>query len=299
MKKQHFTITLAILFLCQFTFAQLTVLSGPEYGSYHRFIEDINNVLKSDTSNAVINKSSSGAANNFRQIVDPESPYKLAMMQSDYLYHMKAKDAQDNTQITDDLFVLLPIASEEIHFVTRESKEYTGLKSLAKKRVAIGNKGQGTYVTANIIKDRSEVYWSSRNFHFDQALKELYDDYIDAFIIVGSAPIEMIDLNPEAFVDELALLELEDFNDWAKYYEPMTISKDTYKWLDKDINTFGVRGVLIVNKAKLDAEDIEELNKLVNGIKSSFSELIEIGHPKWNEVDFNNWTNSDWPLYYE
>ena len=103
----------------------------------------------------------------------------------------------------------------------------------------------------------------------------------------------------EASVDELALIELEDFNGWAKYYEPMTISKDTYKWLDKDINTFGVRGVLIVNKAKLDAKDVEELNKLVNGIKSSLPKLIEIGHPKWKEVDFNNWTNSDWPLFYE
>ena len=299
MKKLHFTITLTALFLCQFTFAQLTILSGPEYGSYHRFIEDINNVLKTDASDAVINETTSGAANNFRQITDPDSPYKIAMMQSDYLYHMKAKDAKDNTQFTDNLFVLLPIASEEIHFVTLERKGYTGLKSLPKKRVAIGNKGQGTYVTANIIKDRSEIYWSSRNFHFDQALKELYNDYIDAFVIVSSAPIEMIDIDPEASVDELALIELEDFNGWAKYYEPMTISKDTYKWLDKDINTFGVRGVLIVNKAKLDAKDVEELNKLVNGIKTSLPELIEIGHPKWKEVDFNNWTNSDWPLFYE
>ena len=298
MKKLHYTITLVVLFLSQLAFAQLTILSGPEYGSYHRFIEDINNVLKTDTSDAVINKTSSGAANNFRQITDPDSPYKLAMMQSDYLYYMKAKDAKDNTQITDDLFVLLPIASEEIHFVTLESKGYTGLKSLPKKRVAIGNKGQGTYVTANIIKDRSEIYWSSRNFHFDQALKELYNDYIDAFVIVGSAPIEMIDLDPEASVDELALIELKDFNDWAKYYQPMTISKDTYKWLDKDINTFGVRGVLIVNKAKLDASDVEALNKLVNGIKSSLPELIEVGHPKWKETDFNNWISSDWPLYY-
>ena len=134
MKKLHFTLTLVILFLCQFTFAQLTILSGPEYGSYHRFIEDINNVLKTDISDAVINKTSSGAVNNFRQITDPDSPYKIAMMQSDYLYYMKAKDAKDNTQITDNLFVLLPIASEEIHFVTLESKGYTGLKSLPKKK---------------------------------------------------------------------------------------------------------------------------------------------------------------------
>ena len=60
-----------------------------------------------------------------------------------------------------------------------------------------------------------------------------------------------------------------------------------------------MRSVLIVNKSKLDASDVEALNKLVNGIKSNLPELIKIGHPKWKEVDFNNWVSSDWPLYSE
>jgi TRAP transporter TAXI family solute receptor len=298
MKNLKLKLVLIMLVLWQFSFAQLTILSGVEYGSYHRFVEDINTVLKTGTADVVINQSTSGAADNYSRITDPDSPYKLAMMQSDYLYYMKAADVRNNTHLTENLLVVLPLASEEIHFVMLKKTGYTGLKSLRDKRVAIGNKGQGTYVTASIIKDRSEVYWSSRNFHFDKSLAELYYDNIDAFVIVGSAPIEKLDLNPVATVDELDLINLEDFNDWAKYYQPMIIPKETYKWLDTDINTFGVRCVLVVNKAKLNDNEAKELSKLVSGIKLNIDKLIAVGHPKWENADFNNWESSDWPMYH-
>ena len=281
----------------QFSFAQLTILSGVEYGSYHTFVKDINTVLKSDNADVIINQKTSGAADNFLRITDPDSPYKLAMMQSDYLYHMKTIDVRDNTHLTENLLVVLPLSSEEIHFVMRKKDGYGGLKNLKDKRVGIGSKGQGTYVTASIIKDRSEVYWSSRNYHFDKSLAELFNDNLDAFVIVGSAPIEKLNIDAMPNIDELDLVNLEDFNDWAKYYEPMVIPKESYKWLDADINTFGVRSVLIVNKAKLSAEEAEELNKLIEGIRLNMDKLIETGHPKWKETDLDDWDKSDWPMY--
>ena len=116
-------------------------------------------------------------------------------------------------------------------------------------------------------------------------------------MIVGSAPIQKLDLDPEAMVEELDLLNLENFNDWANYYQPMVISKDTYKWLDNDVNTFGVKAVLVINKSKLSETEIAELNKLVKGIKSNIDKLIENGHPKWQDADFKNWNSSDWPMY--
>ena len=298
MKNVKFKLVLILLFMCQFSFAQLTILSGVEYGSYHTFVKDMNTVLKSDNADVIINQTTSGAADNFSRITDPDSPYKLAMMQSDYLYHMKTMDVRDNTHLTENLLIVLPMASEEIHFVMRKKDGYGGLESLRDKRLGIGSKNQGTYVTANTIKDRSEVYWSSRNFHFDKSLAELFSDNIDAFVIVGSAPIEKLDIDAVALMDELDLINLEDFNDWAKYYEPMVIPKETYKWLDADINTFGVRCVLIVNKAKLNAGETEELSKLVDGVKLNIDKLIEVGHPKWKDTDFDNWESSDWPMYH-
>lgn len=294
-------ISLLVLLFSVFLFSdiigQMVILSGPEDASYYRFVEDINNVLGNGSDKPYINKKTQGAMYNFNQITDPKTPYKVAMVQSDLLFYMQASDMRNNTNKTKDIKVIIPLANEEIHVVTKKSSNLNKLQDLDSTTVAIGNKNQGTYVTSSIMKDRSNMYWISRNIHFDQALKDLYLDEIDAFIIVGSAPVSKLDLNPRAMTDELALVELEDFNDWAKYYDNDTIYKEDYKWLEKDVPTFGVKTVLIVNEAKLTDTDRSEIAKLAKGIKSKFDILKEQGHPKWKEVDLSDWDNSDWPIY--
>ena len=294
-------ISLLVLLFSVFLFSdiigQMVILSGPEDASYYRFVEDINNVLENGSDKPYINKKTQGAMYNFNQITDPKTPYKVAMVQSDLLFDMQASDMRNNTNKTKDIKVIIPLANEEIHVVTKKSSNLNKLQDLDSAIVAIGNKNQGTYVTSSIMKDRSNMYWISRNIHFDQALKDLYLDEIDAFIIVGSAPVSKLDLNPRAMTDELALVELEDFNDWAKYYDNDTIYKEDYKWLEKDVPTFGVKTVLIVNEAKLTDTDRSEIAKLAKGIKSKFDILKEQGHPKWKEVDLSDWDNSDWPIY--
>jgi len=294
-------ISLLVLLFSVFLFSdiigQMVILSGPEDASYYRFVEDINNVLGSGSDKPYINKKTQGAMYNINQITDPKTPYKVAMVQSDLLFYMQASDMRNNTNKTKDIKVIIPLANEEIHVVTKISSNLNKLQDLDSTTVAIGNKNQGTYVTSTIMKDRSNMYWISRNIHFDQALKDLYLGEIDAFIIVGSAPINKLDLNPRAMTDELALVELEDFNDWAKYYDNDTIYKEDYKWLEKDVPTFSVKTILIVNEAKLTDADRTEITKLVNGIKSKFDILKEQGHPKWKEIDLSDWDNSDWPMY--
>lgn len=277
--------------------AQLTILSGPEQGSYYKFTNDIVKVVAPAFATPLVNSPTSGAAYNFEKLTDPDSPDKIAMIQSDYLYYMQAKDSRENTEKTKQLKVLLPLANEEIHLVTKANKGILGLKDLDDKTVAIGTQDQGTYATANLIKDRSGIYWTSRNIHFDDALKELYADKIDAFFFVGSAPVEKLDLNPQSMVEDLDLVPLENFNDWAKYYDNDTIYAGDYKWLDYGVPTFGVRALLVVNESKLTADDKNKVLQLKMAIQNKFDELKKVGHPKWKEVDFFDWDETDWPVY--
>jgi TRAP transporter TAXI family solute receptor len=277
--------------------SQVTILSGPKQASYYQFVGDIASALNSDTKELVINKASAGAADNFDQLIDPKSPIKVAMMQSDYLYFMQARDLVNNTDKTKSLKVIVPLANEEIHIITKKKHYIKGLKDLRDKTVAIGTMAQGTYATANLIKDRSEVYWKSRNIHFDDALKELAFDNIDAFFIVGSAPIEKVNFNPQIVRDEPAIVPLHDFNDWAKNYSNDTIYAKDYAWLEEDIPTFGVRTILIVNESKLTDKDREDIKSMVNGMLSKQDVLKANGHPKWKEIDFGAWSETDWPLY--
>lgn len=297
MKANIISLLLITIFTITSVFGQMTILSGPEQGSYYHFVNDIKTILASEEDKQYFNQATSGAAYNFEQLADPESPAKYALIQSDYLFYAQSVDLLENTEKTKDIKVVLPLANEEIHLVTRKSTGLTKLDELEKKVIAIGDKNQGTYATASLIKSKSQIFWSSRNIHFDQALKELYMKRLDAFFFVGSAPIDKLKVNPQVMVDELALIELTNINDWAKYYTPDTIYTTDYQWLEKNIPTYAVRTVLVVNEAKLTKEDRVALSRLVSGIQNQLDVLKANGHPKWKEVNFSNWDEAMWPMY--
>jgi TRAP transporter TAXI family solute receptor len=287
----------AVFALIASTYGQMAILSGSEQASQYQFAEDIVKIVGPDLGIQLSNKSTSGASYNFDQLVDPSTPYKLAIIQADNLYAMQIMDMMNNTNKTKNLKVVLPLSDEQIHFVTKASKGLTRLQDLVKKTVAIGTSDQGTYTTANQIKNRSGIYWSSRNILFEDALKELAMDRIDAFIIVSSAPIQKLAISPQGSVDKLALIPLENFNDWAKYYKADTIRKTDYQWLDKDIPTFSVKSLLVVNEGKLTDEEKNTVMQLKTGILNKYDQLKVSGHPEWKDVNLADWKESDWPMY--
>lgn len=295
--KNLLAIFIVLVAFSSVAFAQLTILSGPEQASYNRFAQDIVRVVGSDLSTPITSEISTGAVFNYDQLIDPNSPYKIAFVQADYLFYKQAQDNLDNTEISKQIKVVLPLAHEEIHILVKESSGLAKLQDLEKKSMAIGTKDQGTYYTANMIKNRSEIYWQSRNIHFDQALNELYLDNVNAFMILGAAPIAKLNINPQAMVNPISFIELEDFNGWAKYYIPDTIYAEDYKWLEKDIPTFSVKTLLIVNDSKLTDDDRKAITQLKNGILNKIDVLKAEGHPKWKEVDLMDWTDAEWPMF--
>ena len=298
MKTKFFLLIFVLsIFSINFVSSQIIILSGPEQGSYHHFVEDIKGIFENDTTFSVINKSTQGAAANFEQLVNPRSNYKFALMQSDYLYLMQAWDMQDNTNNTKSIKVVLPLANEEIHVVTKTSNNLNTLSNLEGKLVAIGTKSQGTYATAWRINERSKTNFLSRNIHFDDALRSLKLNKIQAFFIVGSAPIDKLNFNPAIAIEDISLVALQDTTGWAEFYTVDTIKKEEYRWLEKDVPTFSVSTLLLVNEAKLTQTDRDNLAKLLDGLNTNLETLRENGHPKWKEVDFTNWDTSDWPVY--
>jgi TRAP transporter TAXI family solute receptor len=295
--KNLLSVLIAIFALISASYGQLAILSGSDQASQYQFAEDIIKIVGPDLSIPIINEPTSGASYNLEQLVDPSSPYKLAIVQADNLSTMQAMDMMKNTNKTKNLKVVLPLSYEQIHFVTKASKGITRLQDLAKKTVAIGTTDQGTYATANQIKNRSEVYWSSRNILFEDALKELAMDRIDAFVIVSSAPIQKLVISPQGTIDKLALIPLENFNDWAKFYKNDTIRTADYAWLDHDIPTFSVRSLLVVNDSKLTEAEKIAVSQLQSGILNKFDQLKANGHPQWKEVNPTDWKESEWPMY--
>lgn len=280
------------------SFAQLSILSGPQQGSYYQFVEDMANVLNTDSVKLITNTTTDGAAINLENIADPASPYKIGLVQEDYLYYMQNKDLIQNTEKLKNVKVVMPLAKEEIHLVTRKDKGINDLRDLTDSTmVAIGKRSQGTYTTANNIKDKTRIFWMSMPVLYEDALRMLLINQLDAFFVVGSAPLEKLNVNPQALSTELELVPLIDFDGWAKYYDDDVITAGTYKWLEEDVPTFSVQSLLVVNEKKLNDQDKKMLEQLMFGIQENLEALKENGHPKWKEVGLKDWDESDWPLY--
>ncbi len=265
-------------------FSQVTILSGPEKGSYSRFVTDMSVVLGEKAGIKIINKPTEGSAYNFKVLVNPSSADKFALIQSDYLNKMIAEDKVNNTNKTGSLKVVLELATEEIHIIAKKSSGLTKIQDLDKKKLGVGNAEQGSSATAQLMKDRSKIGWYAYNIGFEEMLKKISAGSIDAGLIVGSAPLDMLDIDPQVMVGGISLLELTDFNGWAKYYENDTIRKGDYKWLDKDVPTFGVRTLLIANESKLTEADKQAVASIKSGVFLNLDLLKKQGHPKWKSV---------------
>lgn len=265
-------------------FGQMSILSGPEKGSYNHFANDIVTVLGQKNNLKLINRPTGGSAYNFNAITNPSSGDKIALIQADYLNLMIAKDKLNNTNLTGSLKVIMPLAKEEIHIIAKKKSGLSKLQDLEKKKVGVGDEDQGSAVTAKMIKDRSKIEWYTYNVGFDKMLKELANGNLDAGLFVGSAPIDLLDIDPQVMVDGISLFELTDFNDWAKFYENDTIYSGEYKWLEKNVPTFGLRTLLVVNEAKLTNDEKQTVAAIKSGIVQNLDYLRKQGHPKWKTV---------------
>jgi TRAP transporter TAXI family solute receptor len=265
-------------------FCQMMILSGPEKGSYTRFVGDMVAVLGANKGIGVANITSGGSAYNFKALTDPATNYKLALIQSDYLNLKLAEDKLNNTDKTSSLRVVMELATEEIHFIAKTGSGLVRLEDLEKKKVGIGSEDQGSFATGNTIRERSKLNWYTYHVGFEEMLKKLSEGDIDAGLIVGSAPVDMLDIDPQVLINGITLLELSDFNGWARYYENDTVYRTDYKWLDKDVPTFGVRTLLVVNESKLTPEEQQTVANIKSGIIENLGQLREQGHPKWKTV---------------
>lgn len=281
--KRLFLITAFLLSIGP-VFCQMIILSGPEKGSYNRFANDIVTVLGEQSGVRLLNRPTSGSAHNFRQLTNPSSVDKIAFIQSDYLSLMRAEDRLNKTNKTGSLKVVMQLAPEEIHIVAKKSSGLKKLQDLENKKVAIGTEEQGSYATGKTIRERSKVNWVSVYVGDEQMLKDISAGRIDAGLIVGSAPMSLLDIDPQIMTDGISLLELEDFNGWARYYENDTIYTGDYGWLERNTPTFGVRTLLIANESKLTAADKQTIEAIKSGIIQNIDLLKKQGHSKWKEV---------------
>ncbi|MCK5857298.1 MAG: TAXI family TRAP transporter solute-binding subunit [Bacteroidales bacterium] len=269
------------------TQAQLQLLSGLSGGTYQSLAQDI----KNNSTQKINVLTSSGSVDNFNQLISNDNSINVTFLQYDVLLSHEMK----TPSIRENLRVLLPLfLDEEIHLIAKKGSDITNLSDLRGKRVAVGTKGQGTFITATTIKQRTGIAWFDVEISSNDAYQALLDGVIDAYFYVGGAPVSSLSkLHADAPI-QLVNIKHKALKD---IYRKKKIKSGTYAWLTKTVTTYAVPTLLVVKVENMSDDTQLKFNTLVTEVSASLKKMQSSGHEKWKDVYFKN-QDIDWPYYY-
>lgn len=214
---------------------------------------------------------------------------QFGIVQSDVLDYLKAFQAGDK-ELQNAIWgvrIMFPLYNEEIHILANQ--DIRVLSDLAGKKVAIGKKDSGTFLTASLIMDIMKVNSAERvPLGSGDALQALLDGEIDAMFYVAGAPTKLFD-DPRIASANLHLLPLNE-TPLLTTYIPSTIKAGTYPFMDEAVDVVAVKAVLMTyeyraKKNEYQRQSCKAVSDFSNLLVTNLDRLKKEGHPKWNNVD--------------
>jgi TRAP-type uncharacterized transport system substrate-binding protein len=166
------------------------------------------------------------------------------------------------------------------------------MEDLAGKKVAIGVKDSGTYLTASLmldiigIKDVQKV-----ELNPDKALPQLQAGDIDAFFYVAGAPASLFQGdNIDGSKFHLVPITAPPL---LATYIPAKIEPGTYSFEKEAVDTVAVKAVLMTfdydkKRNAYHRESCKAVADFSNYIVTNLDKLQATGHPKWKTVDLTS-----------
>lgn len=266
------------------------ILTGGATGTYIQFGRNISEIAAKCgvTLNVV---ESAGSLENFLGVRKRRFT-QLGIVQSDVLEYLKTFAADDPSVARAILGVRIafPLYNEEVHILAR--KDIASLSDLNGKKVAIGVEDSGTFLTASLVLDLTQISPAERlKINADESLAALMAGQIDAFFYVAGAPTKIFqspDIDPERF----HLLPISDPTLQAVYL-PGQIPAGSYPFQPDAVDVVAVKAVLMTyeydpGRNPYHRESCRAVSDISHVIATRFNELRETGHPKWTQVDLND-----------
>ena len=116
---------------------------------------------------------------------------------------------------------------------------------------------------------------------YEQALAALKAGELDLVVITAGKPLKL--LSKQTGLD---LVSLPRTRKAAEFYLYSTISPEDYPWLDRTVETYGVRSVLATMIQEQEGLASDLVGTVHFTILINEDRLKKNGHPKWNEVFF-------------
>ncbi len=260
---------------------KLAIMTGGEKGTYYQFGLNLKGLAKANGITLQVNPSTGSIENLYAVYRRPYT--QMGIVQSDVLaFVAKVQTDPVLKRIATKTRMIFPLYNEEIHLLGRRG--LSDFDDLADKRVAIGKEGSGTYLTARLLFEVSEIRPREMiPIGTSEALSQLKSGGIDAMFYVAGYPVKLF--AEDVFEgDELALLPISN-KSITEFYPPASIPANTYRWQQKTVNTVAVKAVLVsFNFRRANCEFVGEFSK---NIYENMDWLIQNGHSKWKSVDLD------------
>ena len=263
------------------------IMTGGPTGTYIRIGRDIAGLGTSCglTLNVV---ESAGSLENFVGVRKRRNT-QFGIVQSDVLEYLKTFEAND-PEIQDavrGVRIMFPLYNEEVHVLA--SSDISGIRDLDGRKVAIGVKDSGTFLTASLILDILQVNAAERlPVNPGDALPKLLSGEIDAFFYVAGAPASLF-ADAQIDASKYHLLPITEAPLLATYTSA-SLPAGTYSFQPDPVDVVAVKAVLMTydydpNRNAYHRESCRTVSDFSSLMLNNMEALRETGHPKWKSVD--------------
>ena len=253
MMKKVFALVLALMMLLSGSaLAELTFTTGGTSGTYYAYGNVLAQYLTTNTDVAVTAIAGNGSAANI-DLLDLGDA-QLGFVQNDvanYAYN-GIRFAQYEGMPVDTFTALAALYAETVQVVTC-NPEIKTVADLEGKSVSIGSAGSGVYFNAIDVLgayDLTEGDIDAQYLSFADSADALKDGKIDAaFIVAGEPTAAVTELcaTTAAYLVELDDAHIAKLMETSALYAKYTIPAGTYKGIDKDTLTVGVKATIVAN----------------------------------------------------
>lgn len=271
-----------VLMTASIVFAQeMGIITGKTKGTYYQFGLNLAQLVKSGGIRLNVYDSAGSVQNVFAVYKAPGT--QLGIVQSDVLaFVAKVQSDPVLKRIANKTRLVFPLYNEEIHLLAH--REITDFDDLTDRVVAIGEEGSGTYLTARLLFEVSDVKPREMvPIGTDEALAQLKQGKIDAMFYVAGLPVKLF-AEDVAAGDGLALVPITN-KSILEFYPGAQIPANTYVWQEQAVNTIAVKAVLIAYDFR--GPTCESVGKFAKILYENLEWLRGNGHPKWKSVDLN------------
>ncbi|HEU5320651.1 MAG TPA: TAXI family TRAP transporter solute-binding subunit [Methylomirabilota bacterium] len=261
--------------------ADMGIITGSEKGTYYQFGLNLR-ALAQQRGVGLNVYPSKGSIENIYAVYERPG-VQLGIVQADVLaFVARVQSDPVLKRIARKTKMVFPLYNEEIHILGK--RDVAGFDDLADRRVAIGREGSGTYLTARLLFNVSEVRPREMvTIDTDEALAALKAGRIDAMFYVAGIPVKLL-AEGVTEADDLALVPILN-KSITEFYPPVDIPARTYAWQPSAVSTVAVKSVLISFDFR--RADCDNVGRLAKTVVDSMPWLTRNGHPKWKSVDLD------------